>query len=278
MISFIVSKNFDQQSVRDFLAFFHLSKRNIYTLERDQMLFLNQQNCRLDSILKSNDLLEINLISLIKSFPLASNLSFELIYEDDDLLIANKPTNMLIYSDGQQMDTLTNRIAGYAKKKGYRLPILPAHRIDMDTSGIVIYGKHPLALSYLSWLFESQKIIKNYTCVVSGKFVEKHGVIDTSMADDRHSSKMVISPKGKKAYTTYEVIETIEETTRLNVAIKGGRKHQIRLHLKSIGHPIVGDLLYQGLPSDRLMLHFSKVSFIHPRLLKEVSFESTPPF
>ncbi|HCZ23987.1 MAG TPA: hypothetical protein DHV05_03920 [Acholeplasmataceae bacterium] len=158
------------------------------------------------------------------------------------------------------------------------LPILPAHRIDVETSGMVLFAKHPLALSYLSQLFERKEIDKTYTCLVKGPLLKEKGTIKTKIAQDRHSSKMIPNPAGVEAITHYQLVSLEDPFVRLHVSIETGRKHQIRAHLASIGYPIVGDALYSGFRAERLMLHFGEVSFKHPMKQNKIIQQSRIPF
>ena len=191
------------------------------------------------------------------------------------MLIIDKPIKLLVHSDGQTHDTLTNYVKYHYQD--HVEAILPAHRLDYDTSGLIIFGKHPLSIAYLSYLFEQQDIEKTYQAVVLGTVKDEKGQIDKPIGKDRHSNKQRVSLMGKPALTSYKVIKRLKDKTLLEVMIAGGRKHQIRVHLSYMGHPIVGDLLYNQIKheSQRLMLHFKKVKFVHPATRKIIECEST---
>ncbi|MBN2300282.1 MAG: RluA family pseudouridine synthase [Acholeplasmataceae bacterium] len=241
-------------------------------------LFVNGTFYAFDFLLNTHDLIEIDWKGLHPDFPLTMKKEVKCVYEDDDIAIFDKPSGLLVHEDGKNFDTLTNRVSAYFQSKGYPYPVLPVHRIDSDTSGMVIFGKHPLAMSYLSYLFESQLIEKMYVCLVHGRLEQETGEIEKQIGGDRHSNKQVISSQGKTAKTSFEVVDYEEESTRLHVYIHGGRKHQIRVHLESIGFPILGDMLYGRKAANRLMLHFKKVSFKHPRNLELFTFTNLEPF
>ena len=185
---------------------------------------------------------------------------------------------MLIHEDGNTTDTLTNRVSYYFHQKGYDYPVLPAHRIDYETSGLVLYAKHFIALSFFSKQFEEQTIKKMYIAICDNYFTELDGVITHKIGKDRHSNKRIVLDSGREARTEYYVIDQFENKSKLEIYISGGRTHQIRVHLSHIGHPIVGDPLYGKTKHQRMLLHFKKIEFIHPRNLKNTSFEIEEQF
>lgn len=268
-IKFKINQTFDQKTVRVFLEHFFIAHKKIYKLEMDHAILVNKKEVKTHELLHQGDEIEFDLSQLSADKVMPYKGDIEVVYEDEDFLVLNKPRACLVYSDGTDLDTLTNRVA-YHYHTFY--PILPIHRIDYDTTGLVLFAKHGLSLAYVSKLFEEDQIEKTYDCVVENDFIDKKGVIKTKIARDRHDQKMRVSDSGKDAFTSYEVIGYLEQYPRLKVMIKGGRKHQIRVHLRSIGHPIISDLLYghKNLKYPNLMLHFSKIKFIHPRTLEYV--------
>lgn len=273
-LSFTVSKSFDQKTLKDFFDFYHVGKKNQYKLTL-RGVYIDGIKAHTQMKLKDNQQITIDFEDEIVQ---GNSLSIDIVYEDEDILIVNKPIDLLVHSDGVAQDDLNARVASYMNQKGYTLSVLPAHRLDKDTSGMVIYAKHPLALSYLSFLFENHDIEKTYVALTSPGVRQKRGRIDKAIGASRHDDKQIIVSTGQSALSTYEVISDSGEYARLNVSILGGRKHQIRVHLAFIGHPILGDRLYGGQPFERLALHFHKVRFIHPRTLKPVVFECKVPF
>jgi len=275
-IDLLVPQLFDQKKLRDYLNYFHLSKSNIYKLE------LYRQVTSDNIIIKSDDLLSVGQSISIQYEPELNTIAYqgeiEVLYEDDDLLIVNKPAYLLVHTDGQTIDTLTNRVQYYFQSKDMEFDAYPVHRIDYETSGMIIFAKHFLAQSYFSYLFEAQEIKKMYVCVCRNPFKEKEGIINQPIGKDRHTSKQIISPTGKACETRYQVIEEKEGLTKVLVEIKGGRKHQIRVHLASINHPIVGDKLYGVNDYKRMLLHFKHVEFIHPRTMELFVFTAKEPF
>ncbi len=275
IITYKVHPSFHQKTLKEFFDFYHVGKKNQYKLTL-QGVFIDGQKAIKEHHLAMGQTLTIHVEDEI--LPMALKAPIDVIHEDDDLLIVNKPIDLLVHTDGIAKDDLNQRVAYYMAKKGHKRAVLPAHRLDKDTSGMVIYAKHILALSYLSHLFESHQMEKTYVALTTPNLRQKKGRIDKAIGSSRHEDKQIIHDQGQSALSLYEVIDQNASYARLHVSILGGRKHQIRVHLAFIGHPILGDNLYGGLPYERLALHFHRVSFIHPKSLEKVTFESKVPF
>ncbi|HHT99509.1 MAG TPA: RluA family pseudouridine synthase [Acholeplasma sp.] len=271
-LTFIITEQFDNKRIRDFLNAYHVGKKTIYDYSLNKRLLLNGIPKHDMSLMNLGDKLEIVLednLTSIKPY----NLNLDIVYEDDDLLVINKPEKLLIHSDGTGAFNLTDIVNYKYYQQGYRHQILPAHRIDYETSGLVVFAKHFMALSFLSKLFEEKHADKYYIGLVSKPLREPKGVIDIPLDYEKRLNKMVESSKGKRAVTEYEVIGD----NKVLIKIITGRTHQIRAHFSIMGSPIVGDPLY-GMQKDRLYLHSYKITFVHPRTKEKVTFEKYPNF
>ena len=262
MIEIKINTYFDQMSIRELLASFYLAKSKIYLLR--EHILLNEKKASLDDHLKLDDNVLVDFTSLKAESIEPYDGVIDVIYEDQDLLIIDKQAHILVHTDGQTIDTLTNRIAYHYKT--YPNQILPVHRLDYDTSGLLVFAKHPLAHSFLSYQFENRFVKKTYLAYVEGVIKEAEGEIDKPIGKDRHDNKQRVTKDGKPSKTLYKVLDRHNDRTFLKVHIIGGRKHQIRVHLASIGHPVVGDKLYghQLKTENGLKLHFKHIKFIHP--------------
>ena len=275
-ITWIIDQRFIGKTLRSFLAFHHLGKAMTHRLFQERRMTVNDHVILHDHIFKENDTLHIDFENDVMVD--SDHHPIDIVYEDQDLLILNKPQGLLVHDDGVSDTSLSKRVNGYREVIKYPYRILPAHRIDKETTGLVVFAKHPLSLSYLSHLFESQTLEKIYYCEVKGHLKDEKGLIDLPIANDRHSNKMRVDPKGKDAKTYYEVIEKKKETTLLKVRIYGGRTHQIRVHFSYKGFPVVGDSLYDRPGLNPLKLHFSTLRMVHPRTGEMLEISTQPPF
>ena len=209
-------------------------------------------------------------------------MTIPILYEDDDLLIVNKPAELLTVPGrgADKQDCLINRI----KRNEPNARII--HRLDMSTSGIVIIAKHHEAQVAMGHLFEQRNIQKNYIAVVGGELKEQKGRVDLPLICDwpNRPKQKVDHTEGKPAQTDFESLgfEPTKNQTRVALKPITGRSHQLRVHMLAIGHPIVGDNLYAPEPikaqSSRLLLHASEIAFIQPLSQTKLHICSEPPF
>ncbi len=190
--------------------------------------------------------------------------SFEpvhIIYEDKTLLVVNKPSFLLVHSDGNTKDTLQARVNGYLQLNGYSLWAQAIHRIDYETSGLVLFCKHPFFQSYYDKKMENHEIKKEYIAIVSKNTSYKNKEIISYISRDRHNAKkMIINPKGKKCISIFNTILNFDTYSLIRVEIKTGRKHQIRVQCQSLKHPIINDPLYgEIINKDGLYLQSNKI-------------------
>ena len=276
-VEFLITDKYNGYTIRDFLLIFEVSKKNIYKQEMFNLIRVNNKIEKLTYRLKLNDKLSFKLAPFDEGIePFVGDV--EIVYEDDDILIVNKPPRLLIHEDGNTKDTLTNRVSHYYHLKGYDYPVLPVHRIDYETSGIVLFAKHFISLAYLSGEFRDNKVKKTYIAICHGYFAKPDGVINLNIGKDRHSNKQIVIDSGKEARTEYFVLDQKDNLSRVEIHILEGRRHQIRVHLAYLGHPVVGDKLYGKDEGKRMLLHAKKLEFTHPRTLKTISFEISEPF
>lgn len=260
----------------DYLKALHISKRNIYLLEQQKAITLNSQTIPNTFLLSKNDTIQIDISFFEETNTLPVKGTLPIVYEDDDIIVLNKPCGILIHPDGNTTETLANYLSYYFNQKNIIRTIRPIQRLDFDTSGLIVFPKHFISASYLSYLIENNQFYRSYLAIVEGK-INKDGKINQPLGKDRHNNnKYIIYRFGKKALTTYKLISSTPKYSLIEAMIFSGRTHQIRVHMESVNHPVVGDKIY-GTKNKRLFLHAHKISFINFRTNDEVIFETEIP-
>lgn len=265
-------------SIEDMLNYYHTSKTNVYKLVTWGCIKVNNEIINKKEFkIKTGDEITIDDKRIKTNEYIPWKKELKILYEDEDVIIVYKERGMLVHPDSNSNETLDNALSYYFR--GQDIVFDHLHRLDLDTCGMLVCSKNILAQSYLSSLFEKRQLSKEYVALVEGHLGKKSGVILKRLSGDRHSNKQIVCKNGKDAKTLYRVIEENKDTSKVLVKIEGGRKHQIRCHFASIGHPIVGDKLYGSTYIDKeLMLQFYKVEFIHPRTKKPFVFEIKQEF
>jgi 23S rRNA pseudouridine1911/1915/1917 synthase len=210
----------------------------------------------------------------------------DILYEDDDLLVIDKPAGLTVHpAPGHPEHTLVNAVLSHfpelADSGGERLRPGIVHRLDKDTSGLVLVAKNRDALANLSEQFKSRSVQKIYLTLVKGHLKPETGLIEANLGRDKGNRKrMAVTESGKEARTRYRVIEYFKDAyTLLEIMLETGRTHQIRVHLAAIGFSVVGDITY-GIKSpflSRQFLHAHRIGFYLPSTGKYVSFQSELP-
>lgn len=218
----------------------------------------------------------------------AENIPLDIRYEDEHLLVINKPKGMVVHpAVGHPNHTLVNALLYYCgseKLSSINGEFRPGivHRIDKDTSGLLIVAKTNQAHRILAERLAEHEIVRTYYAVVHGVFTEEKGTIDAPIGrDSSNRQRMAISPKGKIAVTHFEVLENFQKTSFLKLELETGRTHQIRVHMQYLKHPIVGDTLYAPkrltYGFEGQALHAGQLRFVHPITQKEITVEAPFP-
>ena len=223
-------------------------------------------------ILKKNQIITIDITKYETIDYTPTKYKIDILYEDDYLLVVNKPYGVIIYDDNSN-DTLANYIRNYYLENNINRQIRHVHRLDKETTGCILYAKDVITHSALSKMMEEKTIKRIYRAEVIGKTL-KNGIIEKPIGKDRHiNNKMIISSSGKYAKTIYKTLEYNKETNTsiVELELKTGRTHQIRVHMDSIGHPLVGDKIYnKNYNGEKLQLISYSISFIHPITMENV--------
>lgn len=247
---------------------------------------LNGKSAKASWPVKSGDIVSV---SFEKQFGLEDvlpeNIPLDIIYEDQDIAVINKPQGMVVHpAPGNYSHTLVNALlyhfASLSQENTSRPGIV--HRIDKDTSGLLVVAKNNLSHSKLAEQFKEHSAKRTYLALLEGVLKEDEGTIDNYLDRDRADrTRYAVSVSGKRAITHYKVKERFEGYTLCSFKLETGRTHQIRVHTKYIGHPVVGDMIYgyqkQKFKLNGQLLHAVKLELTHPTTGQRMTFEAPLP-
>lgn len=217
--------------------------------------------------------------------PEAQDLPLTVLYQDEDLAVVLKPAGMVVHpAAGNEDGTLVNALLYHLDHlSGIGGEMRPGilHRLDKDTSGLLLVAKNDRAHAALSAQLAERTMEKHYRALVEGHMKEPEGFIDAPIARDRRDrKKMAVDPEGRPSQTAWRVLAEGRQCTLLDVHLLTGRTHQIRVHMRSVGHPVCGDPIYglsRGVRVPRLMLHAFSLAFDHPSTHERLTFEAPLP-
>ena len=256
-----------------------LSKNNIKSLLSKEMVTVNNNvQTRYDYLVKKGDKIVIRETKIkVKRYQKDINI----LYEDDDLLVINKPSGLLTIGTNKEKDfTLYHFASNYVKEKNKNNKIFIVHRLDKETSGVVIFAKNQKTKNIFQNSWDKNIIKRGYYAVVEGKLAKKEGTIKSYLTENGEFMVYSTNSKdGKLAITDYKVIKENNKYSLLDINIKTGRKNQIRVHLKENGNVIVGDKKYGSTinPINRMALHAYTLELIDPRTNKKIVFKTNMP-
>lgn len=266
----------DKVNIKDFLEKnCSFSSRKIKALLKNKSILINGKAAFWDNAVRNGDMLLIDLSETGRDSTIPEKLTIDIIYEDEFFLAVNKPAGMLVHPTvNHPKGTLANGIKHYLIDEGLDIPVRFANRIDMDTSGLVVIAKSGEAHSALAKQFDKDDCEKYYLAVAEGSFEPNYGTIDKPIGiDPENPIRRAVREDGQRSITEYEVLEQFPSAAFLRLKLITGRTHQIRVHLSSMGHPLLGDKLYDG--DNELIahqaLHAYELVFNHPfeqRILK----------
>lgn len=262
------------------------SRSYLQGLIENNNVTINNKNIKSNYKLRKNDIIEVSLPKPAMLDVIPEDIKLDILYEDSDVVVVNKAKGMVVHpAVGNYTGTLVNALLYHCNDlssiNGVVRPGI-VHRIDKDTSGVLVVAKNDNSHNFLAMQLKEHSMKREYIALVEGHLKEKEGTIDKPLGRNKKDRlKMGIVPNGKMAVTHYSVIKEFKDTTLIKCVLETGRTHQIRVHLASIGHPLVGDLVYgykkQKYKAQGQMLHAKVLGFIHPVTKKYMEFEAPLP-
>ena len=268
-----------------------LSRTLIQELIEEDLILVNKKPSKSGCRLKAGDIIFVSIPDLKETKIEPEKIKLDVVFEDKDVIIINKPQGMVTHpASGVYKGTLVNALLNHCRDSlsGINGVLRPGivHRLDKETSGLIIACKNDKSHTEIARQIQERKLKRHYLAIVHGKVQHERGTINKPIGRDKiHRHKMAVVANGKQAITHYKKVETFShpslqgQYTLIECVLETGRTHQIRVHMKSIGHPILGDKTY-GKKNDsvnQMMLHAYKLVFTHPKTKKEIKLETDMP-
>lgn len=263
-----------------------MTRTAVQNLAENGGILVNGKTVAKNYKIKFGDAVEVNIPEPVELNAEPENIPLDIVYEDGSLLVVNKPKGMVVHpAPGNYSGTLVNALLYHCgdSLSGINGVIRPGivHRIDKNTSGLLIVAKTDSAHKLLAEQIKAHSFAREYECIACGRFKELEGTVDAPIGRNPNDrKKMCVTHKNSKnAVTHYEVLEQFEKYAHLKCILETGRTHQIRVHLSYIGHPVLGDDVYGKMfkGTDGQCLHAKTIGFIHPETGKYLKFDSELP-
>ena len=279
----------------------NLSRSRVQQLLEKEMILVNHKPVTKSYKVKPHDVIDVTLPIPEKVEMKAEDIPLNIVYEDPDILVVNKPAGMVVHPafsnwTGTMVNALLHHVQDLSGINGKLRPGI-VHRIDKETSGLLLVAKHDKAHRFLGNLFKSHRIEREYWTIVWGKLKKKKGTIETLIGrSPKDRKKFAVVKEGKIAITHYEVIAAYDFLSLVKLHLETGRTHQIRVHMAHLGHPVFGDKTYGGdnvnlagtdkkkkqaakilEKMQRQALHAKTLGFVHPMTKRNVTFDSDMP-
>jgi RluA family pseudouridine synthase len=281
-IEYVIPSAFEGYSLQAILTGpMQISRRMIQKLTRSKGILYNGKSTFLKRPVKTGHVVRV--AAGVSAGPSLhpEPIPFGILFEDEDILVVNKPPGLNVHPvQPGQTGTLANGIAWHWQQRGLTLPVRPVHRLDRDTSGVLIIGKSMYAHQHLDRQLRERTLTRLYLALAEGAIEEALGVLTFPIGKDpRNPAKRTVRADGETAVTHFRAIERYTAASLLELSLETGRTHQIRVHLAHYGHPVLGDKQYGKASSliTRQALHASSLSISHPRTGQPMRFEAPLP-
>ncbi|SEN72267.1 RluA family pseudouridine synthase [Lihuaxuella thermophila] len=281
-ITFHVTEEWDQATVESILKGpLMISGRMLNRLTRRKGIRLNGRSPWLKQKVKTGDRLQVAVRPKEKSNVPSKPVPLEIIYEDPDLMVIDKPAGVAVHPVRKtDRHTLVHGILHVWRQRGYEATVRPVHRLDRWTSGLILVAKNAYMHQLLDRKLRQKQIKRSYLAIVGKPLPEPEGTIDQSIGrDPGHPTRRRVTPEGDRAVTHYRVLNQSAQGSLVQVELETGRTHQIRVHFAYLGAPLLGDSLYGGDVHliGRQALHSARLSFPHPLTGETMEFSSALP-
>lgn len=259
----------------------NFSVRSLSKMKRYKTVKVNNKYIKPGDKIEKGDLIQVEIMEDMADFK-PQDLNLEILYDDFDIIMVNKPPFMVVHPTKSHFDnTIANGITYYIKEKNEKVKVRFVNRLDMNTSGLVIVAKNAYAHHTLSVDMRNDAVEKKYITVVKGIVENDEGTINEPIYRPTEDSiKRIVDEKGQASITHYKVLERLNDATVVEVKLETGRTHQIRVHMSHIGHGIIGDELYGYVDEsliNRQALHAYSLSFNQPRTKENLEFKAELP-
>ena len=269
-------------SIEDFFHTFHLSKKTIHLLKQNKDYTVNKRFVSSSTILLKGDHFSVKAFQENDQLYPPQYEDIDIIYEDEFLLVVNKPPFLSVFPDNlSHTDSLANRVSAYYQQCGYNIPVRYIHRLDYETTGLTLFCKCSFIQPLMDYQLSIKEIQRKYLAIVKGKLTgyKQHSICQPIGRDRHHNQRMIVSSSGKRACTYYQCIATNQDLSVVECTLDTGRKHQIRVHMSAIGHPLLGDCLYgeKSHLMNRQALHAFQLIFTQPITKEKMTLICHPP-
>ena len=286
IFTYTIEETSQGQSISSYLKQLGYSSQNLVDLQKmPKSVLLNKEWVYMNQKLKTGDLLTIHITEAASSEKIVPvKLPLNIVYEDEDLMVVNKPADMPIHpSMNNYENSLGNALAYYFAQQNKPFVFRCINRLDRDTSGLTIIAKHMVSAGMLSAMVANKKeggIVREYLALVRGSVIPSHGTINAPIARKEGSIlERIVDPSGEEAVTHYRTIVEKNGHSLVSLILETGRTHQIRVHMKHLGFPLIGDHLYNPDMEciNRQALHSYRLQFVHPITGQRMEFTAPLP-